>query len=925
MSSFPRDLPDLYIEVTKKNFKHSPDKVMEQCYLSNTWTTEKVYRIPSFYTGTYLIMDLHKNPHYMLYHNKRAEFDDLVQTKRHIKLVEVTKGAFEVPNEIYHYCGESKEYMDTIEYLRDDFELNKVIDMLQKEATVSKRGNWAKTIGWYGSNYTFDGENSIPKHSSISSFDSKILQLMTKVMVDLYSSKEEPLPFHSSTRTKLFAEELIRSASKTSRKNVTGSSSSKYRNVFESMTYAMTYCGKGVEEVDLLNVHIDSMNCRDTLYNMVFSIYFHTRHPETSQWLRVVFIGYSRKSIGDYFRRLNKRKQLKEHLDRYISILKKHGNRMQFSIQNSFAFEATDEHVLSMKLPFVDKCGFYSIFVSCLYDLIRTQKHTKRPLTLDDVLELSLPIAWLTTGANYYLVLKHWEKTELPEGHLTEQVVKSLLELGDSLSSGKGPRTQPFMNKPIPLNCVNRGLVFLKKMITLANKDPPANPLDKIILDIKKHVYGVGYMGAQHLLGVLTLLGVLKDVKYIRHAVVLKGTLTEKKLKKYYNQNYRCATVLYNQIGTESFHGQSRMSENIGCEFLRDIQNPFSDWNEYTYTESVKQRCNGKSIRHPDVFYSSQSIFYESKGKIYRSFYDSKGNAIIQTCKSLKLPGRQFTNTWNQDTSVLLLVKNLISEDDSSSKKTASSTQRTSCISKRRKVRSIPQKPHNYGITQDNILDMYYEHYGEFPSPESCFSKDNMKWFSGAVYEVDVNYLLRSFLKKELCVPSKKKKLGDRKKRQLIQYYKLYDIEDPQRSMLYTAYVRTHRGTSLLSAHVSTNLSSDGFMRFEIVDSKGVKMALRDSVTAFYESKETARKAMLIHEMTKKHVNGPIHDMPEIKVMLEKYTMIAIYEQVKDNITNENSFFGILAREGKNEYILYCPISKYGEILYPWEVHNIHS
>jgi len=74
---------------------------------------------------------------------------------------------------------------------------------------------------------------------------------MTKVMVDLYSSKEEPLPFHSSTSTKLFAEELIRSA-KTSRKNVTYSSSSKYRNVFESMTYAMTYCGKGAKGVDLL-------------------------------------------------------------------------------------------------------------------------------------------------------------------------------------------------------------------------------------------------------------------------------------------------------------------------------------------------------------------------------------------------------------------------------------------------------------------------------------------------------------------------------------------------------------------------------------------------------------------------------------------------------------------------------------------------
>jgi len=68
-------------------------------------------------------------------------------------------------------------------------------------------------------------------------------------------------------------------------------------------------------------------------------------------------------------------------------------------------------------------------------------------------------------------------------------------------------------------------------MVTLANKDPPSNLLEKVICDMKRNIYRVGYMGAQH------LLGVMKDAKYIRHAVVLKGTLTEKKFKKYYNQN----------------------------------------------------------------------------------------------------------------------------------------------------------------------------------------------------------------------------------------------------------------------------------------------------------------------------------------------------------------------------------------------------
>jgi len=73
--------------------------------------------------------------------------------------------------------------------------------------------------------------------------------------------------------------------------------------VFEGFTYVMTYCkmeAGDAHTVDLLKPHIDSQNCRDDSYNVVFSVYF---YYQSTQWdlIRVVFVGYSRKSIGDYF------------------------------------------------------------------------------------------------------------------------------------------------------------------------------------------------------------------------------------------------------------------------------------------------------------------------------------------------------------------------------------------------------------------------------------------------------------------------------------------------------------------------------------------------------------------------------------------------------------------------------------------------
>ena len=57
---------DLYIEVTKPSFKLAPNIVSKELHLSDKWSTNRVYRIHPLLAGTYLIFDLHKNPHYQL-------------------------------------------------------------------------------------------------------------------------------------------------------------------------------------------------------------------------------------------------------------------------------------------------------------------------------------------------------------------------------------------------------------------------------------------------------------------------------------------------------------------------------------------------------------------------------------------------------------------------------------------------------------------------------------------------------------------------------------------------------------------------------------------------------------------------------------------------------------------------------------------
>ena len=612
--------PDLYIEITSNKFKTSSNSVYQQSYLHESWDTQRVYRLHPFQSGVYLLYDLHKNPHYQLPITFRKEFD-LHARRKNIPVIDICTGTYTEQNEIYHFSSESKIYQRNIFPYFSNLEVNDIISLLDKQH-INKRGNYAHNIGWHTLNFKFQGQINIPSHSEVNEMDQKYFRLLTKCLKSLlYDIQIEPQPFHTNIqRTKEFANQLT----ELNNDSKVHSQTENIDNVFESMTYALTYLGKNE---NLLQPHIDSLNCTQIGFNCVFGIYFNMNHPiKKSCPIRLIILGYSRKSINDFYVRLNKRMMFKNHLLTYYSFL---DVRQTLTLTNAIPlkyYQISSEQII-FTLPFVDKCSFYSIFVSCLFDLTKVHKD----ITIDQIIELVLPIGWLTTGSNYYKIIKMWEKIGLPKGkNLTVSMIKSLIDIGGSISSGKGPRLQPYANKFLSNSDIQSGLRSLKNMIVMANSSNKKCSISVLNNILIQNIKFVGYIGSQHLISILTLLRVIHNPVYVRETTILQNTTTEKKIKKYYGLSYKLINVLYKEISELKFNGCIRLVENLVCEFFRDIKEPLKSWNASTYKQSIEQRMKGIT-RHPDTFYTHQSLFIENNYIISRYYYSKKSSYNTRT------------------------------------------------------------------------------------------------------------------------------------------------------------------------------------------------------------------------------------------------------------------------------------------------------
>ena len=91
---------------------------------------------------------------------------------------------------------------------------------------------------------------------------------------------------------------------------------------------------------------------------------------------------------------------------------------------------------------------------------------------------------------------------------------------------------------------------------------------------ITENIHGVGHIGTQHIVSVLTLLCIIQNLSYIRDAIVLKGTKTEKEIYKMYGLKYESICTLYKEIAPHMFNDCTCVVEKLACEFLGIFKNP---------------------------------------------------------------------------------------------------------------------------------------------------------------------------------------------------------------------------------------------------------------------------------------------------------------------------------------------------------------
>ena len=826
------NLPDIYFEFTSDDFSVAPRRIIDHgAPLCDLWETKRIFRIFGGHAGCYLAYDLHKTPHYQRPYSMRSMIEKKAQEKG-LKVEEVDTSDFEEKDYLYHYSHKSSVYTKYVHPRINEFQLPHVIQMLDKEEVCS-RGNVAKSIGWRTIDYEYNNKDkiNIPTRYPISAFDRSIMKTMTSLVQEIFAGRIDPCPFSGDDiRKKKFAESLLKMDTEVGEE--VGS------NCFESITYAMSYVGK---EDHLLAPHIDQFNCASKGYNMVFSVYFHTNHPSKKNTLvRVVFIGYSRRQMNEYFQRLSLRKKFKENLMKYSSVI---GIRNTLSIEKAFPHRKEGEHQFFYSLPFTDKCAFYSIFTSAIYDLSKAFHHVSRPISFDDILELALPVVWLPTGFYYYQILKEWEsKKVLPTYNLTMAVVDHIVQSSGGLSKGNGQRFMPFCNKPIPKNRVIESLRKLRKILHESKTgDWSANDL---LNGIKDAVYCCGDIGAQHLMSVLTLLGIIKDSKFVRDTVVLKNTMTEKRLKKLYKMSHNVINILYKEVANELYNGNTRMVENLTCEFFRDMgKKVLNNVTEIDYERSIRKRIgSNESIRHPDVFHTTQSLFIEEESVVNRYYYNAKGVVQKETVQTYFV--------FNENKDWILDSRALYSEADVIQVKANTTAETSSHTSRKKKRQKISHDEMDYVSPDESVEDdittskagynnsmhrvvslQWYAAKGRSYVPSDKFVwKDS--WFQGNYKQISVEQIIKKLLKIE------KKKKKSRKKK-IVHIRNAFNEDGKE---VFTATVHTDKKEITLSSKIE-NLPTHGYC-----DSYVSTFANRENdIVSYYDSDANAKKAMIVN------------------------------------------------------------------------------
>ena len=270
-------------------------------------------------------------------------------------------------------------------------------------------------------------------------------------------------------------------------------------------------------------------------------------------------------------------------------------------------------------IPFFDKGGFYIGFVDALEKVCVGH-------SLERYCELAIVAGWISTAVNFQKILTEFSisQTLLEDDKevWTLKYLKKVIEQYNGVTSGTGARCRPWFNFSIRYGELIDGLKLLRKGIVESRKD------DYTYASLQKgfcQIIGVGPLGAQHLIGVLSLGGVIPP-KYQNIATMCGGTHTAKTILKYYGLSNTVSEKLKSEVAQELSISE-KVVEAGTCEMFRE-SDFIGNVDMYVFAEENHVATlleRQLRLDHPDTFFFGQIIYVVENNKRYKLKLDKDG------------------------------------------------------------------------------------------------------------------------------------------------------------------------------------------------------------------------------------------------------------------------------------------------------------
>ena len=125
---------------------------------------------------------------------------------------------------------------------------------------------------------------------------------------------------------------------------------------------------------------------------------------------------------------------------------------------------------------------------------------------MEQLCELLILVGWIPTASTFQMILSEWAtRDHLPPGLWTLAYINDAVRQFNGITTGPGHRCQPWMNSPLLQEEMIKGLFILRDAIL--STETSGDELKYARLHQKiQNIGGVGPLGAQHIIGVASLL-----------------------------------------------------------------------------------------------------------------------------------------------------------------------------------------------------------------------------------------------------------------------------------------------------------------------------------------------------------------------------------------------------------------------------------